>query len=67
MSPFVSNLRPVLRAVALAPLAVAALAGEPRVAVTAQEPMMRVLIAEAQTLQFRADAALPLRVRGLGG
>ena len=28
---------------------------------------MRVLIAEAQTLQFRADAALPLRVRGLGG
>ena len=67
VSPFVSNLRPVLRAVALAPLAVAALAGEPRVAVTAQEPMMRVLVAEAQTLQLRADAALPLRVRGLGG
>ena len=44
-----------------------ALVSEPRVAVTAQEPMMRVLVAEGQALQLRADDALPLRVRGFGG
>ncbi len=44
-----------------------ALVSEPRAAVTAQEPMMRVLVAEGQSLQLRADDAVPLLVRGLGG
>ena len=47
-------------------MAVVALAADPRAAVTAQEPQMRVLVAEGLQLRLRADGDEPLRVRGLG-
>ena len=47
------------------PVAVIALAAEPRSAVTAQEPQMRVLVAEGSELILRSDGEQPLLVRGL--
>ena len=47
------------------PLAVLTLASEPRAAVTAQEPQMRVLVAEGSELILRADGDQPLQVHGL--
>ncbi len=41
------------------------LASEPRAAVTAQEPQMRVLVAEGSELILRADGDQPLQVHGL--
>ncbi len=41
------------------------LASEPRAAVTAQEPHMRVLVAEGSELILRADGDQPLQVHGL--
>ena len=52
----------------LLPLSIAmvVLAAEPRAAISAQEPQMRVLVAEGSQLLLRADADEPLQVRGLG-
>lgn len=47
-------------------MALVVLAAEPRAAISAQEPQMRVLVAEGSQLLLRADADEPLRVRGLG-
>ena len=47
-------------------MALVVLAAEPRAAISAQEPEMRVLVAEGSQLLLRADADQPLRVRGLG-
>jgi stage II sporulation protein D len=47
------------------PLVVLTLASEPRAAVTAQEPQMRVLVAEGSELILRADGDQPLQVHGL--
>ena len=47
------------------PLAVLTLASEPRAAVTAQEPQMRVLVSEGSELILRADGDQPLQVHGL--
>ena len=48
------------------PVVVFALVSEPRAAITAQEPQMRVLVAEGSELILRADGDQPLLVRGLG-
>ena len=48
------------------PLPLVALAAEPRAAITAQEPQMRVLVAEGSELMLRADGDQPLLVHGLG-
>ena len=53
-------------AVLTLPLVVVALAADPRAAVTAQEPQMRVLVAEGSELSVRADGDQPLLVHGLG-
>ena len=47
-------------------MALVVLAAEPPAAISAQEPQMRVLVAEGSQLLLRADADEPLRVRGLG-
>ena len=47
-------------------MALVVLAADPRAAISAQEPQMRVLVAEGSQLLLRADADEPLRVRGLG-
>ena len=47
-------------------MALVVLTAEPRAAISVQEPEMRVLVAEGSQLLLRADADLPLRVRGLG-
>ncbi|KZR85453.1 Amidase enhancer precursor [Synechococcus sp. MIT S9509] len=47
------------------PLAVIALAAEARTAVTAQEPQMRVLVAEGSELILRSDGDQPLLVHGI--
>lgn len=47
------------------PVAVVALAADARTAVTAQEPQMRVLVAEGSELILRADGDQPLLVHGL--
>ena len=47
-------------------MVVLALISEPRAAVTAEEPQMRVLVAEGPELMIRSDGDQPLRVHGLG-
>ena len=47
------------------PVAVVALAADARTAITAQEPQMRVLVAEGSDLILRADGDQPLLVHGL--
>ena len=47
------------------PVAVVALVAEARTAVTAQEPQMRVLVAEGSELILRADGDQPLLVHGV--
>ena len=47
-------------------MALVVLAADQRAAISAQEPQMRVLVAEGSQLLLRADADEPLRVRGLG-
>ncbi|QNI59638.1 stage II sporulation protein D [Synechococcus sp. BIOS-U3-1] len=47
------------------PVAVVALAADARTAITAQEPQMRVLVAEGSDLILRADGDQPLIVHGL--
>ena len=47
-------------------MSVLALVSEPRAAITAEEPQMRVLVAEGPELMLRADGDQPLRVHGLG-
>ena len=47
------------------PVAVVALVAEARTAVTAQEPQMRVLVAEGSELILRADGDQPLLVHGI--
>lgn len=66
LSLHLSTSRVAFAAAFALPLAVVALAGEPRAAMTAQEPQMRVLVAEGSELLLRADRDQPLRVRGLG-